>query len=206
MIRVWGRTNSINVQKVLWTLAELGIAFERVDAGLQFGVVGTPEYRAMNPNALVPTIDDDGFILWESNVIVRYLATRYAMGGLCPADLQERFSVERWMDWQATALYAALAPAFLGLIRKAPQFSAPETIAAATAKTGQCLAILDAHLDGRDFVGGERFTMGDIPVGATACRWYAMPVARESHPHVERWLARLKQRPAFRAHVDLPLS
>jgi len=206
MLKVWGRTNSLNVQKVLWTLAELGLAYERTDAGMQFGVVKTPEYLAMNPNALVPTIDDDGLILWESNVIVRYLATRYGLGTLCPADTGERFRAERWMDWQATALTPAMTPAFLGLIRKVPEFATEAVIAEARRKVGAWLTILEHQLAGRDFVNGAGFTMGDIPVGVAVNRWYLMPVERDAFPAVERWYGRLKERPGFAAHVVLPLS
>src|SRR5258707_9272853 len=120
MIKLWGRTNSINVQKVLWTLAELDLAYERVDAGLHFGIVGTPSYLAMNPNALVPTIDDDRFVLWESNVIVRYLATKYGMGKLCPEEMRERFDAERWMDWQQTSLNPPIGSLLFNRIRRPP--------------------------------------------------------------------------------------
>lgn len=206
MLTLWGRINSINVQKVLWTLAELDLPYRRIDAGMAFGVVDTPEYLAKNPNRLVPAIDDDGYVLWESNVIVRYLSAKYGAAFLYPEDLQQRFLAEQWMDWQATDIYPALIPAFLGLIRKAPQFSAPETIEAARAKTETFLAVLDGHLAGRDYLVGDTFTMADIPVGATACRWYAMPIGREPHPNIERWLAKLRERPGFRQHIDLPLS
>lgn len=206
MLKVWGRTNSLNVQKVLWTIAELDIPYERIEAGLQFGVVKTADYLAMNPNALVPTIDDGGFVLWESNVIVRYLAARYGMGTLCPEGVRERFLAERWMDWQACALSPAMSPAFMGLIRRVPQFSDPATIDEARQRVGSWLTILDGHLATREFVNGERLTMGDIPVGVAVHRWYAMPVARDPHPNVERWFARLKERPGYRAHVELPLS
>ncbi len=113
MLTVWGRTNSLNVQKVLWTLGELGLEYERIDAGMQFGLTDTADYRARNPNGLVPTIDDDGLVLWESNTIVRYLAARYASGTLSPADPGERALAERWMDWQATSFYPAIVPVFM---------------------------------------------------------------------------------------------
>lgn len=206
MLTVWGRTNSINVQKVLWTLAELDLAYERVEAGMAFGVVDTPDYRARNPNGLIPTIDDDGFVLWESNVIVRYLSACYGAGSLCPDDLKSRFLAERWMDWQATSFYPALVPAFLGLIRNAPQFSDPAVIDKARQGTEKWLAVLDGQLATRAFLNGDTFTMADIPAGATANRWYLLPVERQPHPNVERWLAALKQRPGFREHIDLPLS
>ncbi|MCP4384735.1 MAG: glutathione S-transferase family protein [Hyphomicrobiales bacterium] len=206
MLTVWGRVNSVNVQKVLWTLAELELDFERIDAGLSFGVVDTPAYGEKNPNRLVPTIDDNGFVLWESNVIVRYLASKYSAGRLCPADLQKRFQAESWMDWQASNLQPDLTPVFLGLIRKIPQFSAPETINAGCRKCERWLAILDGHLASRAFVNGDAFTMADIPVGATVNRWSRLPIDRQPHAHIEHWLAALKTRPGFARHLDLPLS
>jgi len=119
--RVWGRTNSINVQKVLWCCAELELPFERIDAGMAFGVVATPAYRALNPNGRIPTLEDDGYVLWESNTIVRYLATKHGMGSLCPSDLLARFEAERWMDWQLTTLDRPLRNVFWALVRTPPQ-------------------------------------------------------------------------------------
>ncbi|WP_421725559.1 glutathione S-transferase family protein [Bauldia sp.] len=206
MLTVWGRANSINVQKVLWTLAELDLNYERIDAGMAFGGLDTDAYQARNPNRLIPTIDDNGFVLWESNVIVRYLSATYGAGTLCPTDAHARFHAESWMDWQATSIYPDLAPVFLGLIRNVAEFAAPETIAASVAKCERWLGILDAHLADRPFVNGDNFTMADIPVGATANRWYRLPVDREPHAHVEAWLNRLRERPAFAAHLDMPLS
>ncbi len=206
MIKVWGRTNSINVQKVLWTLAELDLRYERTDAGMRFGLVDTPEYRAMNPNGLVPTLEDDGFILWESNVIVRYLAAKYGLGTLCPTDLRERFSAERWMDWQQTSLNQPIGPAFFQLIRVAPEKRDMAAVAKNCALAEGWLAVLDAHLAGRDYVNGDRFTMADIPAGASVNRWSKLPVERQRRPNVERWLGRLKARPGFQAHIDQPLS
>src|SRR5258706_8829171 len=121
MIKLWGRTNSLNVQKVLWALAELDLPYERVDAGLKFGVVDSPAYRAMNPNGLVPTLEDDGFVLWESNAIVRYLTMKHASGRLFPADIRERFAAERWMDWQQTSLNTHIAIFCYTLYRRAPE-------------------------------------------------------------------------------------
>ncbi len=206
MLTLWGRTNSINVQKVIWTLGELDLDYARIDAGMAFGVVDTPEYSSRNPNRLVPTLDDDGYVLWESNTIVRYLAARYGAGRLYPEDLKARFIAEQWMDWQATNLYPALIPAFLGLVRQAPQFSAPATIEAARTKTEGFLAVLDAHLGANAFVAGEAFTMADIPAGASAWRWAAMPIAHEPRPNIARWLESLRGRPGFAGNIDLPLS
>ena len=207
MLKVWGRANSINVQKVLWTLAELGVDYERVDAGMAFGVVETPEYKALNPNSKIPTLEDDGFVLWESNVIVRYLSAKFGLGTLCPEDLQARFDAERWMDWQATGLNAAIAPIFLGLIRSVPQFSDPAFIDATRQTAEGLMALLDAHLADRDFMTGPAFTMADIPVGAMVYRWTALPIERQSRPNLEHWLARLAERPGYANHVSsIPLS
>jgi glutathione S-transferase len=205
MLTVWGRPNSLNVQKVMWTVAELGLPHRRIDAGLQFGVNNTPEYLAMNPNGLVPVIDDDGFVLWESNVIVRYLAGRYG-SGLMPSDIRERARAERWMDWQTNTLYPALAPVFVALVRTPPEKRDPAVIAAGRKATERWLTILDMALAGRDFVNGATFTVGDIPLGVTVNRWYRMPVDREPHPNVEAWLERIRARPGFSQHADLPLS
>ena len=205
MLTVWGRANSINVQKVLWTLAELDLPFRRIDAGMRFGVNDTAEYRAMNPTGLIPTIDDDGYVLWESNVIVRYLAAKHGFGTLYPAELGPRFQAERWMDWQATAFNTAITPVFLGLIRTPAEKRDAGAIEAARLACEACLAILDGHLAERAFMGGDELTIADIPVGAVANRWYRLPVERASRPHVERWLAALAKRPGF-VHLDLPLS
>ena len=207
MLTVWGRINSINVQKVLWALAETGIAYRRIDAGMKFGVNDTPEYLAINPTGLIPTIDDDGYVLWESNAIVRYLSAKHAHGTLYPEDLESRFRAERWMDWQTTAFNPAITPIFAGLIRNAPEFSDPRVIEAARMKSEACLAILDTQLAGRAYMNGDVFTVADIPAGAGANRWYKLPIAREPRPNVEGWLERLKERSGFRAHVlDVPLS
>ncbi len=206
MLRVWGRVNSINVQKVLWTLAEVGVPYERIDAGMAFGVNDTPEFKAMNPNGLVPVIDDDGYVLWESNVIVRHLAAKYASGTLYPEDIAARFHAEQWMDWQATTFNAAITPLFIGLVRTPPEKQDKAAIEAARAKTDACIAILDKHLADHAWMGGDRFTMADIPAAAGANRWYRLPVERTSRPNVERWLAALAERPGFANHLATPLK
>jgi glutathione S-transferase len=206
MLRIWGRRNSINVQKVLWCCAELGLPFERIDAGMAFGLVGTPEYRALNPNSRIPTIEDDGYVLWESNTIVRYLAAKHGLDSLCPSDLAARFDAERWMDWQLTTLDQPVLTVFLALVRTVAEKRDPAALERAKVEAEQALAILDAHLAQRRFVGGETFTMGDIPVGASIYRWLAMDLQRADHPHVQRWYERLTERPGFREHVMQPLS
>src|SRR6266853_3212134 len=146
MLKLWGRINSINVQKVLWALAELKVPYERTDAGLQFGVVNEPFYRRMNPNGRVPTIEDDGFVLWESNAIVRYLAAKHAAGSLWPEDLRVRAEADRWMDWSNTTFWPALRTLFLGLVRTAPEKRDPQALAQSRLKTDEVLRIVDTHL------------------------------------------------------------
>jgi glutathione S-transferase len=206
LLTIWGRLNSINVQKVLWCCAELNLPCRRIDAGGPFGVSDTPEYLARNPNGLVPTIEDEDLVLWESNVIVRYLSTKYGMDTLCPAGLPRRFDVERWMDWDATTSWPALRPIFLGLIRTPPEKRDGAVLAAAQTSTERAFGILDAHLADRAYVGGDAFSMGDIPVGATTYRWLAMDLTRPDLPNLQRWYQRLTERPGFRDHVMQPLT
>lgn len=206
MLKLWGRVTSVNVQKALWALGELGRPFERVDAGLQFGVVDTPAYRAMNPNAKVPVLEDDGFVLWESNAIVRYLCRTYGLGELCPADTAGQGLADQWMDWQATTLQAPMGPVFLGLIRTPEAERDRAAIERGAKATEAAVAILDGHLARNAYMLGDRFSMADIAVGAAAARWWKMPVERAPNPNVDRWLGAISERPAFREHVDIPLS
>jgi len=205
MLRIWGRANSVNVKKVLWCAEELGLAYERVDAGLQFGVVDTPEYRRLNPNGLIPTIEDDGFVLWESHAIVRYLAARHGEGALWPSAARARADADRWMDWAFT-FQAALRPVFWGLIRTPPEQRDPAAIDDGRRKAAALLGVLDAALSDRAYVGGERLTMGDIPIGCHVQLWMRLPIERPAHPHLASWFARLGERPAYRRIVDIPLS
>ena len=205
MLKIWGRTSSVNVQKVMWTVAELGLAHERVDAGLHYGGVNEPWYRAMNPNGRVPVIDDDGFVLYESNAIVRYLAAKHGTGSLWQSDLKMRADGDRWMDWATSTVAPPMTPLFWGLIRTAPEKRDPEAIESERRKTVDVMKILDARLADRPYVAGDSFTMGDIPVGCFAYRWFALPVEHGAQPHLKRWYERLQERPAFRKHVMLPL-
>jgi glutathione S-transferase len=157
MLKIWGRANSINVQKVLWCCGELGLQYDRIDAGNEFGVTKTPEYRALNPNALVPTIEDGDFQLWESNVIVRYLAQKSQDNRLCPADITTRFGAERWMDWQATVFWPALRPLFIELIRTPPANRDTSAIARGESLSLAAARILDARLSDRTFLAGGPF-------------------------------------------------
>jgi len=206
MLDIWGRTNSINVQKVMWAVAELGLDHVRHDAGGAFGVVGTDDYARMNPNRLVPTIRDGGFVLWESHAIVRYLAAKHDSGGLWPADIAVRADSDRWMDWMANTLNEPMRPVFWGLIRTPPEQRDDAAIADGAKELAGAFSVLDAALDGRDFIAGDRLTMGDIPIGCAAYRYLALDIERPSFPNMEAWYARLTERPAFRDHVMLPLT
>jgi glutathione S-transferase len=205
MLKIWGRTNSINVQKVMWTVAELGLRFERVDAGMAHGVVSEPWYAELNPNRLVPAIDDDGVVLWESNVIVRYLAAKHAAGTLMPADLAMRARAEMWMDWQQTSL-PGFGPLFLGLIRTPPEKRDMAAIRAGQESTEAGLRLLDKYLANRPYMIADHLTVADIPLGCVAYRWYALPIERPDLPHLRAWYQRLTQRPAFTQNVMLPLT
>ena len=206
MLKIWGRKNSINVQKVLWTCAELGLKYDRVDAGLQFGVNNTPEYKAMNPNGVVPTIDDDGFILWESHAIVRYLARKHGVGKLWPTDERTAAAADRWMDWHHTTLFVGVRVVFQTLIRTPPEKRNMAEVEENRQKAVAAFSILEAHLANNDYMAGKDFSMGDIPVGVATYRWLQLPIERSPLPSVERWYKRLTERPAFKEHCMLPLT
>ena len=206
MLKLWGRVNSINVQKALWALDELKLPYERIDAGMQFGVVNEPFYRKMNPNGRVPTIDDDSFVLWESNAIVRYLSAKHGAGTLWPNDLRQRADADHWMDWASVTLNPPMTPVFWGLVSTPPEKRDPKAIEEGAKKLGEAFQVLEQSLDGRQYVGGAAFTMGDIPVGVYVYRWNALDVQRPKLPRVEAYYQRLQQRPAFKKRVMLPLS
>lgn len=206
MLKIWGRTNSINVQKVLWCCAEMAIPYERVDAGMQFGVNNTPEYRAMNPNGLVPLIDDDGFVLWESHAIVRYLARKHGLGTLCPADPRTAADADRWMEWYSTTLWNHMKPVFWILVRTPPEKRNMTEVEDNRKKLAGYLEMADAHLKNHEYLAGAQFTMGDIPLAVLAQRWFNLPIERPLLPNYERWFRTVSQRPGFRQHCAAPLT
>jgi glutathione S-transferase len=206
MLKIWGRNNSVNVKKALWAAEELGLQYQRIEAGLHFGVNDTPEYRRMNPTGLVPTIDDDGFILWESHAIVRYLAAKHGAGTLCPTDLRVRADADRWMDWTHTFSREFQRPVFWPLVRTPPEKRDNKAIEEARKKCAALLAIPDAALAGRKYLAGEQFTMGDIPLGCHVQLWMRLPIERPDYRNLKAWFDRLCERPAFRKIVDIPLS
>ena len=206
MLKIWGRKNSINVQKVLWCCGELKLPFERIDAGGQFGINNTPEYRAMNPNGLVPTIDYDGFILWESHAILRYLCGIHGLGTLWPGTPREFAEADRWMEWYATTVWLNLRPVFWNLVRLPPEKRDMALVIESTRKLTANMEIMDAHLANHRYVGGKQFTMGDIPMGVAAFRWFNIPIERPPFKNLEAWYQRILQRPAFKEHCAAPLS
>jgi glutathione S-transferase len=206
MLKIWGRITSVNVQKVVWAADELGLAYERLEAGGAFGVVATPEYRRMNPNSLVPVIEDDGFVLWESNAIVRYLAAKHSPGELWPEDLRRRADIDRWMDWQATTFTPAMRDAFWQLVRVAPEKRDTALVEASRVASEKAAAVLEAHLAGREFVAGGAFSPADIVLGCAAHRWLNLPLAREPRPEIERWYAVLRTRPGARQVLSTPVA
>ncbi len=202
MLKVWGRKTSVNVQKVMWALAEIGVAHERIDAGGAFGRTDTPEFSALNPNRLVPVLEDNGFTLWESNAILRYVTDRYGKGGLSPADAQQRACADQWMEWTQSSLYGdIISTIFIGLIRTPAAERNTEAIRVAAKRAGDKLAILDAQLAGRQYILGDTLTVADIPAGSLMYRYFTLPIERPKLPNVEAWHTRLKLRPAYREHV-----
>ena len=235
MLHIWGRITSLNVRKVVWAAQECGVPFQRTDAGRAFGIVQTDAYKALNPNALVPTLEDGELVLWESNVIVRYLLAKYGAPTLAaapaalppegapaclgrpgaapdgpaemyPTDLAARFDAERWMDWQQTTLNRAGGPAFMQWIRTAPEQRDMAAIAASVAATEPLLRQLDAHLQKQPFMAGNHFTMADIPIACEVHRWLNLPQPYPALPALERWYQAVSTRPATRGVLDVPLA
>jgi glutathione S-transferase len=208
MLRIWGRANSGNVQKVLWCCAEINLPFERLDAGMQFGQNDQPAYLAMNPNGRVPTIEDGDFQLWESNSIIRYLALQYATANpIYPADPKDRASVERWLDWALTTLQPAERHVFWGYIRTAPDQRDNAALQGDINAVAALWAIVDRHLAGRKFLETDQFTLADLVIGIFARRWFGIPeMTRPPMPNLERWYDKLKTRDGFRQYISQPLS
>jgi glutathione S-transferase len=199
MLKILGRKTSGNTQKVLWCCDELGLKYEREDVGREFGRNHEPAYLALNPNGRVPTIDDEGFVLWESNAIVRYLCAKHGMGTLCPSDLQRRADIERWMDWQQTTLRTHFHPFFNALQSKPPADAA--TLETLRKPLDEAWRILDARLSGRRFVAGDQLTMADFVFCYIVNRWYRLPIEHRGLTNVKAWYERLCERPAFRRNV-----
>jgi glutathione S-transferase len=206
MLKIWGRITSINVQKVVWCCDEMGLAYERIDAGGTFGKTKSPEYLAMNPNSLVPTIDDEGFVLYESNAIVRYLAAKHSADKLWPTDLARRADADRWMDWNSTTFIPAMRDAFWQLIRTPEPQRDLAAVEKSRAESEKGAAILDAHLAKHRYMTDFGFTVADIVVGCATHRWLLLPLRREPRPHLQRWYDEIRSRPGARQVTSLVLS
>lgn len=201
MLKVLGRSNSINVRKVLWLCHELGLAYDQVEWGNDGLPLQSDEFRALNPNAKVPVIVDNGFVLWESNTICRYLASRHQRDDLLPTSLRERARVEQWMDWQATELNNAWRYAFMALVRKSPAFQDAQAIASSVESWNLHMGILEKALaESGPFMTGSSFTLADIGLGLAVHRWYMTPIDRPDFPRVSAYYEFLAQRPGYRAH------
>jgi glutathione S-transferase len=201
MLIIWGRANSSNVQKVLWACGELNLEFQRIDIGGPFGGTSDPAYRSKNPNGRVPTIEDDGFVLWESNAILRYLAAGDPQHRLLPENLDRRAraNIDRWMDWQLVSLGLTLRNLFLLLSGRAGASASPSQITAATDETVEMFRILEDYLSTQPYVGGNQFTLADIPVGISTHRWLELSIDRPPMPALRSWYDRISARAAFQS-------
>ncbi len=202
MLKLLGKSSSINVRKLLWLCAELALEVEHEQWGSGFRPTQVPEFLALNPNGLVPVLIDGGVVLWESNTICRYLAGRQRRADLLPTAPAERARVEQWMDWQATELNTAWRYAFMALVRQSPAHADPAALAHSVAEWNRLMQMLDAQLARSGaFVAGESFTLADIVLGVSANRWLMTPMQRPALPAVQAWFGRLAPRAGFAAHV-----
>lgn len=205
MIKIWGWIGSSNVQKVLWCCDELELGYELDDRGWPYAGYKEESYLKLNPNGCVPTIEDQGFVLWESNSIVRYLADKYGDGRLIPGTAAARASANRWMDWHLTTMGPLIGPVYRSFIRTAPADRDPEAIRNGKVSAEKGWAVLDRYLLQSDYVSGETFSIGDIPVGILAHRWFSLPIEHQGLAGVRAWYDRLRTRPAYHKHMSRPL-
>ena len=202
MITVWGRTTSSNVQTVMWALAEIGVAHERIDAGGPFGGLDTPEFGAMNPNRLVPVLRDDGEYLWESASIVRYLGARYGSEQFWPADPLKRARLDQWSDWTKTTLVPAfLTNVFLPMMRNRPGERDETAIAKGVANLAKVMHVFDKRLSEAAYLGGNEPCFADIVAGALLYRYFTLEIERTDLPNLAAYYERLTKRPAYARHV-----
>jgi glutathione S-transferase len=207
-VQIWGRANSVNVQKVLWCCLELNLPFERIDAGMQFGRNGDADYLARNPNGRVPTLVEGDFVLWESNAIMRYLALAHGAGStLYPTDPRVRAGMERWLDWTLSTLQPAERPLFWGLVRTPVAERDMAALQKAADANGALWQIIDSQLAGRSYIEGDQFSLADVALGCYARRWFGVEgVTRPALPHLQRWFETVANRPGFQTYVAQALS
>ncbi len=207
MLTVYGRKSAFNLQKVMWLIGELGLAHRHIELGGTFGGLDDPAFRAKNPHGRVPLIDDDGFCVWESHTILRYLAARYGGPAFWSDDPAKRSLAERWMDWSQTALQPDfLTGVFWGLYRTPEAKRDMAKVTAKLERTAQHLILLDGVLADRPYLLGDKLSLADIPAGTCLYRYFNIPIERPKLPNVERWYAELTERPAYRAHVMIPFD
>jgi glutathione S-transferase len=198
MLKIFGYAASINVRKVLWLCEELGIPFERQDWAGGFRSTSEPQFRALNPVGMVPVIDDDGIVVWESNAILRYLACSRGRTELLPADASSRAHIEQWMDWQGSDFNNSWRAAFQGLVRKNPEFGDHAAIERSAARFSSMAGIVDAQLERTGgYIATDRFTLADIPIGLSVHRWRSIPIARPNLAHIDRYYRLLLERSGF---------
>ena len=201
MLKILGRSSSINVQKVMWCAAELGAEVERIDIGGKYGGNDSAVYLSKNPNGLVPTMEDGEVVLWESNTIVRYLAETRATPPWFATDAAGRGLASQWMDWYLTRMHSPMTVIFMGQVRTAPEDRDREAEKKAAEQAGRMWRLVDAQLEKHDFITGDEPTIGDIPIGCSVNRWHLLDVARPALPRLQAYYQRLKERPAYRQHV-----
>ena len=207
MLKVWGRRNSQNVQKVMWLVGELGLPHEHIPAGGAFGRLSEPDFGALNPNRTVPVIEDGGVVVWESHAILRYLAAKYGGEAYWPADPGERSQFDRWLDWaQAQWQPAFLTGVFWGFYRTPEHQRDLKAVGRSLARCSELLGLVDRALEGRAYLAGDRFTIGDIPLGSCLYRYFELDIERPALPRVEAWYAALASRPAYQEHVMIPFG
>lgn len=205
MVKIWGRPDSSATHKVLWTCIEAGVDYELIHRGGKYGGLFDSDYVEMNPTGRIPTIEDDGFVGWESNACVRYLAAKYAAGTLWPEDIQIRGEADKWMDWQCSN-WMLIVPAFAWMIRRETTFGSEAGVEPSRLKSIEVYQMLEDRLDGRPWITGDTFTMGDIALAPRVHQWLNLDLEIPGFPNIRGWYERLKDRPAFDQCFSLPLT
>lgn len=205
-MKIWGRDNSTNVRKVLWCAEEIGLAYEHIPAGGTFGVVGSEAFRALNPNGLVPCLQDRDLVLWESNVIVRYLAREYGAAPFAPSDPHKWAMADKWMDWASLSFAVPFRDLFWNMVRSTPEQRDDAAMQRGLAQCATLMGIANDALSQSAWLSGTEFGFGDIPLGCIAYAWFTMPIERPAHSALEAWYACLCDRPAYRRAVMTALT
>ncbi|MCG3460357.1 glutathione S-transferase [Xenorhabdus bovienii] len=206
MLTIWGRKSSSNVKKVIWCLEELNVPYQQIDVGGKFGKLNTPEYLLMNPNAVIPCLQEDDFILWESNAIVRYIVEKFGENSLYPADLQERARINQWMDWVGCNLFPPIKQLMINIVRTPEDQRDPKVVAQILKEIEKLLKIVDNVLDKQKYLSGDKFGMADIVLAPLIYPWLKVGIERPSLPNLERWYQLLTERPAFQKIVMIEIS